>query len=882
MTSAKCFRVTIGLPAAALISLTVACSGGKEVTDPGPGGNNPPPGGNPPPNNPPPTNNPPPKSPVTRDTSFGPGGGTLGVTSDGSAYKGFELVIPSGAFESASEWTIHEDTLAPLPPLPAGVARLAPNLIVSNSQGRSSRLITLRVPVTRRAGYVPAAIFYDPVRGVVEPLPIIGGDANSLLIGVSHLNPDLMLENTVAAAASAARTPAFSLRKTRPSSIRRQPDGAAPAPTSPALSIGAGQLIPLEIPRELLEQLTIGFDNLKDAWPIAELGSFAYPQGHGFGGALLTILYKAQQRIPSLATLVKASSVPGLHVDSVTLAAVMAMARRYEEQGLKIAPVFNDIGVKLGPLSLQQRDSLTDMNLRLGLFFTKLPQLIGFFRNSTSAAFPSSEVGFGAAYAAEPNQIQYSAPWAGAGGAVSIGSGGFLSRLFRSTGDGPPLNAERITALIGSFLAPVENYTDILQNMFDAAIAQSSAARQSALAQILSGFSLPDVKYELRNSEADDWIEVSDTAVVRNALAAIRAICRTCTGLLPQDENPEVQELVLVDPVTLMEIQRGTGGGISLGGLLGPMASGATARMLSGVLGRMQVFDGVGGILGRSLGPLIATMKKDFTAIAPDTQTIAPGEEATFTIQGSSANLMHEWDFGDESPKLTTPFSQPEVKHTYDEEGTYTVTATLLFEVAGETKRVVSATATVIVRDPNSWRLTSLNGAAPAWTPVSIATQYNALAAFFQQIGGDPSNGVLRYDAALNRVTLAIDPEAPAAATFSSDALVPNQVLLGSTASNPCNEANTVANSSDAGSGLLTGKQVHSCAVGVNQVVTAVRLTLSATKNGDQLSGTITAEFQDFDGHVETEIIDGSPVSRFFIDNILESRTVVYQFTAER
>ena len=198
----------------------------------------------------------------TTDATFGPGGGTLEIIEAGP-YQGLRLTVPSGSF-AASNWRIGLAVNAPTPVLPAGFTIDGPPLQIETDQGRANRLMTLRIPVTRTPGTFPVFLLLDPVRNVMEMVPIIAMDNASITVAGSHFNAGLLIGPGSAAAVGSARATS---RLGMVSTYGYQ---------------GSFPLNALGLTTQILNYLA-------DDFPAADVGSYAYPIGHGPGIPLLSI-----------------------------------------------------------------------------------------------------------------------------------------------------------------------------------------------------------------------------------------------------------------------------------------------------------------------------------------------------------------------------------------------------------------------------------------------------------------------------------------------------------------------------------------------------------------------------------------------------------------
>lgn len=777
---------------------------------------------------------------VAADTTLPGSGGTITVSGTG-AWGGSRLTIPQGAFPSAGRWTLTVDPAIPPPVLPAGATVTGPGLVVTGDQGRATRLLTLRVPVTRTSGRVPFVLLHDPARGIVEVLPTLGGDATSLTVGTTHFNAALI-----------------------------------PAPATPfARNIGRdglgflGSVFIGSVPSEALASVGTSFVAALDAMPFAELGSYLFPDGHGPGSSVLTMLAKLAGG-PSLADVVKPLPVPGVHVDSGVLAALVVAARRFQRDGVKIAPVFADIGVQLGGLSEAGRDSLADLNLRTAMAVTRRLQMFVVLRRLDAIQASFRDLMFAVATGATPDEVQVSEPSAPAAPrSLRFGPLRTLAKLIVPTADAAGQPGEAVIPLGLSSLFPVEQFGDIFERLRSGAL-----GALGALAPLFEEAALPALRMEIRNGPGFVWRAALDTLIARTRDAQLRVLCAACPGALPFGGAPGEQEAVLVDASSGQEVARSSrSGGLNLSALLGGVPSGRIVPLAGGALAQLP---GIGGVLQRIVNGFGAPLRFLLMRVSPDSQTVDVNVEATLTLRAAApgAGAVVEWDFGDGTPPVTGAGGDTVARHTYTAEGTYAVQATLLEAGA----RIASAAGSVRVADPNKWTLRTLAGSAPPWNPTSLGQVYQTLNAFFEGLVSDPAAEFVLEPATGRMLLRRVAPAGP----MSLPASAITQVLTATTEDANCDVNNSSSVDGDSRSGSITGRAVFECVRAENRKHASVIVEITAQKQGDDLTGTIRVRFTDYDGHVETVVVPPKVITKFYIDNILGSQTVTWTFTASR
>ena len=640
--------------------------------------------------------------------NIGAGGGTLEITTAGHAYQGLRLTVPSGAFASAGTWNITLATNAPTPSLPAGFTVAGPPLLIQTTQRRADRLMTLRIPVTRVAGSTPLFVMLDPVRNRMEMVPIVASDASSITVAAAHFNASLI------AGPSA------------PGSLRGDASlvGLEGYGFPVHASLTALGLSPAE--------LDAAFSNL---WPAPEIGSYAFPQGHGPAIPVMGILGKIQN-LPFAST-IKTVPTLGTLADTAALAGLVIMAKRHFNGTAPVSGVLSDLAALYASLTPFSRDELTSLNLRGMLLTARLPQLMLFSERLSDV--PTGRVGrgmFASLVRLTPTTLWFTAPAdPSSAGQLTMGSSGFLSRAFKQTADGASTPAEAVLPVGGSFLFPLEQYADV-PAMITNALSSVGTLRQTLNNQIAALAGFPKVTLEVQGTTGAAWAPDDAPLVIRDSTAKIRAVCEDCTGAIPQYSEP-TQQTVATSRGTctggaLSIIGAGCGGSgmfdaLGLGNLSGAVLSTVNSTDLVGQL--QTAF--------RPLIPLNTPLLQRILKVQPATQSLGTGVVGSFSapvLDPPAAGFGMEWDWGDGTAK-TLNQNVSTATHSYATSGTYTVTATLKRSntavLPGLTLAVAKAVVTVGFP---VWRITTVtvaHGAIPL-SPGEIASGWPTLVSGFR------------------------------------------------------------------------------------------------------------------------------------------------------
>ncbi len=614
--------------------------------------------------------------------TIGAGGGTLEITTPGNPYQGLRLTVPAGAYASAGTWNITLATNAPTITLPTGFTAAGPALLMQSTQRRADRLMTLRIPVTRVAGTTPLFIMFDPLRNRMEMVPIVASDASSITVAAAHFNASLIA-----------------------------------GPAAPGSLRGNGSLIGIEgygIPvNATLDALGFSPADLEAAaasiWPVAETGSYAFPQGHGPAIPVMGILGTIQNQ--PFASVIKTTPTLGTLADTAALAGLVIMAKRHFNGTAPVSNVLSDIAALYASMSPTNRDEMTSLNLRGMLLTARLPQLVLFSERLSDV--PTSRVGrsmFASVLRVTPSTLWFTAPAdPSAPGQLTLGSSGFLSRAFKQTADGQSASAEAVLPVGGSFLFPLELYADV-PGMVTNALNSVGNVRQTLNNQMAALAGFPTVTLEVQGTTGAGWAADDSPLVIRDTTAKVRAVCTNCTSAIPQYSEPTQQTVATSrGPCTggaLSIIGAGCGGsaifdGLGLGNLSGAVLSTVNSADLVGQL--QSAF--------RPLIPLNTPLLQRILKIQPATQTLATGVLGTFSapvLDPPAKGFGMEWDWGDGTAK-TLNQNVSTATHSYATSGTYTVTVTLKRSntaiLPGLTLAVAKAVVTVGVP---VWKFTSM------------------------------------------------------------------------------------------------------------------------------------------------------------------------------
>ena len=190
-------------------------------------------------------------------------GGTVTVARPGSPVDGLAIMVPSGSYPTATEFTVgyatiegHDQYFQPISPL----------ISIGNGKGYSNEVMELTIPVEIPAGHFAMAWLYNERTGEVEALPPLAQDAHSITVMTRHF----------------ATSSVSGMGK---KAARRDPM-ANVVVTSLLESALTGQ-----------DVINTGFQPGRDDWEFVNHGSVIAPRGHCAGQSITAMWYYYEQRL---------------------------------------------------------------------------------------------------------------------------------------------------------------------------------------------------------------------------------------------------------------------------------------------------------------------------------------------------------------------------------------------------------------------------------------------------------------------------------------------------------------------------------------------------------------------------------------------------------
>ncbi len=588
--------------------------------------------------------------------SVGSGGGTVAIAEPGHPYHGLTLTIPAGTVAGPTDWRFRLDPSPPGLTLPAGIEVAGPVLEISTSLGRGNRLMTLEVPVDTTADGLIFLALHDPVRNVVELLPIIDRTATSVVVATAHLRGSLILGPAPLDAYQAAR-------------------GFTRA--SVAASDEVARLVPLAI-RNMTELLTAleEFTTLMNRWPVQDHGSAAFPEGHGAGITVLEAVASAGD-YPALSTVVKPLSIEGFYAE----AAPLAVAQMAQQQ---LSAALTQSIAELAPMFAQHdkpmRDALVLENIVASVRLTGRASLVAGISNAAAGVPVAASVVSGAIGSlslvnpatAQPTQI-------------SVGAGGLGTIALPLVANGEAHQLAEVVPL-SSFVIPTEGAQALLASLRRASQAPTEALREVINRELAAQAGLPELDVEVQHLPSETWTTAQAATgiavVARNQVAQVRVLSNAISVHRPDGS----------------ELARSVGEALSIADDLA-LASEPTAIPVGRTISAFVT--GVGGAI-KQVAVAQARVTLAPFAVKPE-ETILEDEERTVELTASvplppAGGFLIEWKWGD--GETTEHTNTTNASHEYESNGSYNVVATLMTS----TDRRKLAVDTVRVRGkPIAW-----------------------------------------------------------------------------------------------------------------------------------------------------------------------------------
>lgn len=214
---------------------------------------------------------------VLNDLPVAPGGGVLTVTDPESPLLGLSIAVPSGAYPTATRWTVAAVTNV-TPTLPTGAEQVGPTIRFTNGQAEYAELpFTITLPARVAADRAVGAFYYDAATDTWDPLPLLGRTDSTITVMTRHVSSDQLIPDAPAA------------------SLRRGPFafGSPAALRAP----GSTDVVVVSVSLEMLGGSAASeYRPRLDDWPFENRGSWLTPGGYSFGASTSSVYHFLRRR----------------------------------------------------------------------------------------------------------------------------------------------------------------------------------------------------------------------------------------------------------------------------------------------------------------------------------------------------------------------------------------------------------------------------------------------------------------------------------------------------------------------------------------------------------------------------------------------------------
>jgi hypothetical protein len=244
-------------------------------------------------------------------------GGALSVLAPGDPMNGLTIVIPSGAYPTATRWSV-KATRGMRPSLPSNAVQVGQTLLIGNGHGYADEVMRVTIPARVGADSALAAFFLDPETGSLELVPTLARTDTSLTIMTRHFSAASLLRPVGASP----------LRARFGSALRHEPEfGWMPI-----------VLVAMDLD-DLARPVTTGFLPGVDDWEFPNYGSYLEPRGQCAGQSITAMYYFYRHRATAGALFHRFDDVTTLWQDNprgIRLASVAQHAIRWDEMWQKV------------------------------------------------------------------------------------------------------------------------------------------------------------------------------------------------------------------------------------------------------------------------------------------------------------------------------------------------------------------------------------------------------------------------------------------------------------------------------------------------------------------------------------------------------------------
>lgn len=594
-------------------------------------------------------------------------GGTLTVSSPGSAVDGLQIVVPPSSFATPIHWQVSSRATDDLPARP-GLNPISPLITIHTGVGTyADSGILVRIPAHITPGYFAMAFYYDRSVGTIEALPLASSDANSVTIMTRHFSAAALVPTGGGSAGLRA-----SLR-----------GSGIPA-------VGEVEIVISQIdPAGLDQDISSPFRAATDGWEINNPSGWAISAGgHCAGWTITAVWYYYTQRNAVGSLFNRFSTDPAIWEDNVRGWRWADLTWGDVNWETYASVLFPELKAQYNPtpaypatLALNEQRALA-----YAIKVTGMPQFLGLL----------GVTGLGhavAAYRVASNTVYYADP-------------------------NLP-GVERSAALTADFLASgaTWHYQMMIGVSSFIPFDKIAARWQTFQDQTIGDAEYPAMPVEQALVTGTDtaWITVTDTIRTPDATVRLRTRCPACPSFAGGlGDGSQIRPLsvtgatattaVLIpftrDPVTFDPIFNST-----------PpyheeyaIATNVSVSQFGALLIGLRPAANGGGRAMVDYRPITVIYTQG--AIIPASPVQAVGTPLSLRFQMTPflppAKIAYHWDFGDGKPQATID-DDPNVEHTWDAVGSYLVTGEVL-DVQNN-NLVIARASTIATITAGKWQL---------------------------------------------------------------------------------------------------------------------------------------------------------------------------------
>ena len=614
--------------------------------------------------------------PLFTNAPVGAGGGTLRYQQAGDPLNGLRIVVPAGAYRTATTWSVVADSSV-TPALPADFAQVGPTLIISNGQGYADSSITLTMPMSIAATDAVAPFYFDPVTGTLELIPILARDDTSASLATRHFSNDLI-------AIPGLQASTVNLRRS---------------------SFGSVRIVWARIPSsKLAGTFDSGFRVGSDNWEFINFGDYVSPDGDCEGMSITEIYYYY---------FVTLGGRPGLyHKFDKSLANpwdnVQGIRYAGSVQGDYVAQALAGVNQLAGLIQAATRngvpaDQLTSSSIVLSLKLTQRPILIAL-------------VGTPGGHAV----VAYSATTVGAQTVVSIADPNFpttpRTMVFTNGILTPVTLALNARSTAGSFQrayalgvtgeVPLRN----LDARWTEFLAKSAGSDRYPNAYVM----------RVRDSINQTWRNIpfqagNDTFRTTSPKLVGQLLCTGCDSMLKGATPPELQFLAIYNDSGQVQLNKP--------GVVPTLSPGRDQYVMVGLAASPSPDVASQPDFGFVDSKILQVIYQPFV-VFPATLTGAVNVPATFAATNgglATPASVYRWDFGDGTAAVAV-IGDSTVRHTFAAAGTFTVHVTL---TGPDNVKIGDTQGTAKISTQFAWRFTSASITSAALPAGGIGSQPN-------------------------------------------------------------------------------------------------------------------------------------------------------------